>query len=352
MKNISAATSSSLNTSTGDVPSKVKGIIWCGVFAMESIFIVVGNLLTIVLFASSRKLRKKSLLIAINMAFADAMIGIVCLPLHIYVNIGNSYQLWTSDSYLTFFGTTFEITQTVFSQASLISSALISGERFFAIYWPLKHQILPVRAYYVVISIIWALSIIVTTVFITVRLLISRKYAFYTLMSCYMILLFIVCFCNSGIWRKFRLTSNIFQQHNRGTKNRRLTTTLLFVSIVALLSWFPMIIIFQVSPINIGYAHYFAFALCYFSFFVNPVVYALRFPEFRQALVLCFSRRKLKLHKQGHCREKTYNRVATLTPVTRPRAFSPEPSHLQLEFKETIIWKPRENDLLLMETEL
>ena len=344
MKNVSAATRSSLNASDEGLPFKVKGIIWCGVFAIESIFIVIGNLLTIVLFATSRKLRKRSLLIAINMAFADAMIGIVCLPLHIYVNIGRAYQLWTPDTSL---GTVFEIFQTVFGQASLISSALISGERFFAIYWPLKHQIVPVRAYYVVISIIWALSIIVTTVFITLILLRSRDHAFYTLMPCYLTLLIIMCFCNSGIIRKFRLRSNTLRQRSRGTLNRRLTTTLLFVSIVAFLSWFPKIII-MISRVKVPeYVFDIAFLLLYFNSLVNPVVYALRIDEFKQALVLCCLRRKSKLDGQTDrwSDRSTHRRMdrlshcmsAPLTPGTQLRTLIPETCHLRLAFENNTV---------------
>ena len=341
MKNISAATSSSLNTSEWDLPFKVKGIIWCGVFAMESICVVIGNLLTIVLFASSRKLRKKSLLIAINMAFADAMIGIVCLPLHIYVNIGRAYQLWTPDTSL---GIMFHITQTVFGQASLISSALISGERFFAIYWPLKHQILPVQAYYVAISIIWALSIILTTVFIALFLLTSTDHAFYTLMPWFLTLLIIVCLCNSGIIRKFRLRSNTLRQRSRGTLNRRLTTTLLFVSMVAFLSWFPKIII-MISRVQVSkYVHDIAFLLLYFNSLVNPVVYALRIAEFRQALVLCCLRRKSKLDGQTdrwsirstHRRmDRLSDRMSSpLTPGTQVRTLIPQTCHLRLALED------------------
>ena len=48
-----------------------------------------GNLLTIVLFAVEKRLRKKSLFVVINMAFADMMFGTVSLPLFVYyISIG------------------------------------------------------------------------------------------------------------------------------------------------------------------------------------------------------------------------------------------------------------------------
>ena len=75
------------------VPSMAEGIALCAAFILLFVFIVVGNLLTIVLFAKNRRLRKKSLFLIINMAFADLMLGTVTLPIYIF-SLGASFQLW------------------------------------------------------------------------------------------------------------------------------------------------------------------------------------------------------------------------------------------------------------------
>ena len=83
------------------VPSKAEDIVWCSVFTLESVFTVVGNLLTIVLFAVDKTLRKKSLFLVINMAFADLLLGAVSMPLYIYIVLGiDLYQLWTGSMYM------------------------------------------------------------------------------------------------------------------------------------------------------------------------------------------------------------------------------------------------------------
>ena len=79
--NIKAAANISLKNATDSskvVPSKAEGIALCTTFILTVIFIVVGNLLTIVLFAFNRRLYKRSLLLVINMAFAD-ILGTVSL---------------------------------------------------------------------------------------------------------------------------------------------------------------------------------------------------------------------------------------------------------------------------------
>ena len=122
------------------VPSKVEGIAWCTAFPLVFVFVVVGNLLNIVLFVVNRSLRKKSLHLVINMAFDDLMLGTVSLPLYIYY-VGYRFELWKGGRPMSL-SIFYAIVDTFFSHASLISAAFISGERFYAIYWPFKHRTL------------------------------------------------------------------------------------------------------------------------------------------------------------------------------------------------------------------
>ncbi len=64
MNNASAANNGTKNAtaSTIAVLSKAEGIALCSAFILVSVFIVVGNLLTIVLFAANKGLRKKRLI--------------------------------------------------------------------------------------------------------------------------------------------------------------------------------------------------------------------------------------------------------------------------------------------------
>ena len=57
-----------------------------------------------------------------------------------------------------------------------------------------------------------------------------------------LLLIFVVCGCNIAIWRKFQHERVASKQQNRTSQKKRLTKTLLFVSILALLSWLPITI--------------------------------------------------------------------------------------------------------------
>ena len=144
------------------VSSKIDGIVLCTAFILSSMFIIVGNLLSIVLFAVNRSLRKRSLILVINMAFADLMLGTVALPIYIYY-VGAHFQLWNGGR-LVFWYTLYLIVDTFFKLASSISVAFISGERLYETYWPLKHRTLAMRTYCIIIFMVRTLAFLVDLV--------------------------------------------------------------------------------------------------------------------------------------------------------------------------------------------
>ena len=288
-----AATNTSENPtgSSRIVPPYAEGIALCTAFVLILVFSVVENLLTVVLFAVNRKLRRKrSLFLVINMTFADLMVGAVILPIYIYA-VGAHYKFWTggwSTSLIIFY----RLVDSFFMLASLNSAAFISVERFSALYWPLKHRTLLKGAYRTVSFMVWTLALVIAAVWTTLSGFLSTKDALYATTPCILILTLIIYGCNIGIWIKWKHRRiRPSQGRNRDLQNRRLTNTLMFVSILALLSWFPVIIfnyliyVYNV-PIPLKYYHL-VNAISYSSSLANPVVYALRVPEVREALVLC-----------------------------------------------------------------
>ena len=302
--------------------SKIDGIALCTVFILSSMFIIVGNLLTIVLFAVNRRLRNRSLLLVINMAFADLMLGTVALPLYIY-HVGAHFQLWNGEG-LMFWYTIYVIVDTVFTLASSISVAFISGERLYATYWPLKHRTLSMRTYRIIIFAVWTLAFLVATLWTTLNLFFSTKHAIYPLTIYALLLIFSICGCNIAIWRKFRHGRIASKHQNITSQKKRLTKTLLFVSFLALLSWLPITImhyLIVVFEVQIARRFYFlVVVLTYSNSFVNPLVYALRIPVFREALVLCCLR-KPAVAARSHLSKKEIVKTCALMPGTRRQTF-------------------------------
>ena len=334
-----AATNSSENAtgSSRIFPSYAEGIALCTAFILTLVFIVVGNLPTLVLFAVNRKLRRKrNLFLVINMAFADLMVGAVILPIYIYA-LGAVYKFWTggwSMSLKIFY----QLADSFFMLASLNSAASISVERFFAIYWPFKHRTLSKTAYRIVSFMVWTLALVIAAVWTTLGNFISGKDALYVTTPCILILMLIICGCNIGIWIKWQHGRiRPLQGRNRDLQNRRLTNTLMFVSILALVSWLPVIIfnyIIYVYNVQIPLKYYHLVnALSYSSSFANPVVYALRIPEVRGALALCCFRRQTAAPGMKDVKRK-YGKTLALTNLT---TLGIETSHGQQAFEEELM---------------
>ena len=330
--NSTAAANTSSNSVTDSsrmVPSTAEGIALCTAFILSFVFITVGNLLTIVLFAVNKKLRKRSLFLLINMAFADLMLGTVTLPIYIYA-VGTRFQLWkdgSSMSLLIFY----TIVDMFFSQASLISAAFISGERLYAIYWPFNHRTLSMRAHRISIVILWTLAFLIATIWSTSYFLTSMKLTVFVGTSHVLILIFIICGCNICIWRKFRHGSIASQQPNKEMLNKRLTKTLMLVAILASLSWLPLItfnsLIF-VYDVQIPSKFYNLVNLVnYSNSFANPVLYALRIPEFREAWALCFLRKPATSNIRKHVSRK--EETIALKTAKELSTAQTETSHLQ-----------------------
>ncbi|CAH3155942.1 unnamed protein product, partial [Porites lobata] len=239
-KNMSASTSSLNNSFSAmvmdELLSEAQVIAWSCALASEAVVIVLGNLLTIVLFTFNRKLRnKKRLYLVINMAFADLVLGGASLPLFVYLITATRRLCFTE------FPTFFIIIFTVSSMASFTTAALICAERFYAIFWPLKHRTLSTRAYKLVVLMAWTLAILFSTVYILLfRLSLGGFFAFATLYG--LLLIVTICSLNIVIWRKMQQKSVPCHQ-NRDMQLQRLTKALSLVSVGTLSSWIPAIII-------------------------------------------------------------------------------------------------------------
>ena len=320
MTNVSASTSSSSFSSTAKLFPNAQIIAWSFAFSAQAVAVVMGNMLAIALFAFNKKLRKKkSLYLVMNMAFADLMLGGIFLPSFIFFLVTPENQ--TSHERSAIF---LKIILMFFSLASSITAALISAERFYAIYWPLKHRTLSTRAYRLVILMVWTLAILFSTVYV---LLFWSPMTLNSFLCSYILLLVLtICGLNIGIWRKFKRKTPSHQQ-NRALQQQRLTKALLYVSVFTLISWIPISLCNLIG--SFGYnIHDHILLLTLFMYlsssFINPVVYAIRIPEFKQALPnTCCFRRRVLMDRKGN--------------IERLNMAAADHNHAQLTFEQKIV---------------
>lgn len=260
--------------------SQTDGVIWCTALALVSLFVVIGNVLSLGIFALNKKLRKKSFLLVINMAFADLMLGALALPLYIY-HVGKDFKLWTADGNDSL-EMLYRVVDTVCAQASIITATFIAVERFFATGWPLKHRLLARRrTYYFSIALVWFSSAAISTTVIHFSL-ISFSICIYIWVSYACTLTLVIACCYIGIRKNYKTGRKLLCR----SPNERPTKTLLIVTFVVLLLWLPMITVNALSlyiPINHNIL-LFVNLINFSNSLANPILYSLRISEFRKAL--------------------------------------------------------------------
>ena len=215
-------------------------------------------------------------------------------------------------------------------QASILSAALISGERFYAIHWPLRHRILSTREYYIAISIAWAVAFVVSAILSILSFFVSIKAVLHFWLPYTLALMFITFGCNFSIWREFRRRRTFPMQQNRGSQNQRLVKTLLLISILALFSWIPLIIMNTLFVFNCSInwsVYYWASFLSISNSLVNPLVYALRIPEFKNALgsmCCCTNRSAIKSVAAKERRKNRFTDLPSSEAQLKAMSTSPE----------------------------
>ena len=261
-------------------------IAWHAVFVTESVIIVSVNLLTIIVFMRNKNLRKRSTCLVINLTVVDMLVGVLFgVPLFPFLpcNIFVDYM----EVILTHVVLIFLLV------ASVTNIAVISLERMHATFRPFKHRVIKKWVYGVTIAGIWVLAFIVNVARMVVTLTAPVLLPVY-----YCMCLFVICVCYTCISIKFFCGAHP-QHHGGANRQRKLTVTLLIMTIVSLIMFLPFVLglfffltqkrsgLFR-SPLYMSAT----FVLSGANSFVNPMLYTLRIPEFKKALISLFRRRR------------------------------------------------------------
>ena len=272
---------------------------WCVVYGIESAAIILGNLLVIAAFASTKSLHKKTYLLLISLAVADLLVGAVAVPMFIHVIGGTVTDWWELDSHVPHTQTAIEI---FCSYASIFFLVAIALERLYAALSPLNHGNTKAWAYYIVIASIWALSLLLSILSFLREGHVGAAdnegvfYFIMVLLALSMITLVIAYGIIAVILLSYRSKSDDFE--------KKMAVTLLILTVIFIVTWLPFKVInyiFQLDPNStlscaendsacIFHAVYATKLLHYFNSIVNPIVYALRVKDFRIGVRRIFCR--------------------------------------------------------------
>ena len=272
-------------------------ITWFAVTLTVCVATVTVNLISIILFIKNRSLRTRSMYLVINLTIADMFVGGFS---HFYpfqyladtcdiVKMNLSQEL---EVIITFLFVWFPLT-------SLTNIAVISLDRMHATIRPFRHRLIKKWVYGVTIAGVWVLAAMVSTVILILPKYWKKSWTFWPSYIC--LCLFVICVSYSSIVVKFLCGAHP-QHHGADNRQRKLTVTLFIMTIVSLLMWLPYTVysflVFEnrimkfLSFQEIQRLTFSLIILYFMNSFVNPIVYTIRIPEFRKALLLLFKRQR------------------------------------------------------------
>ena len=258
------------------------------------------NFLTILVFVKNRFLRKRGMYLVINLAVADMLVG--AFPVSCtYLSLGQTCNIWKGHCSI---GQGFEVLHMLwhmFLIASLTNLTMISIERAHATFRPFEHHVITQRVYGTVIAVSWLLASLIATSLEVISQT-RRDLYFYVWNTFNAICLFVICVSYLSI--AVNVCCSVRPQHHDRavSREKKLTKTLLIVTLVSLLLWLPYIIcsflffstdiITSLSPLAIKLLNYACIFLYFANSFVNSILYATRMSNFRRAAILLCRRNR------------------------------------------------------------
>ena len=278
-------------------------IAWLTVLNIEAVAIVIMNALTIIIYLKERILRKRSMYLVISLAVVDMFVA--CNLIFESLLLGERGNLWTINLLWSFeiFIVYFFLSY-FFPLASVTNLAAISLERMHATFRPFKHRLIKKKIFGAAVAGVWFTAALSTAIVFSpfflglsdITPLLYRVVAasYFSLLLC---CLFIMVISYSSIATKFYCGTHP-QHHGAIRRERKLTKTLFIVTIVSLILVTPFTIfclyvivspgeIFEtISYHTMLLLFYFLRCLFFANSLINPLLYALKMPQFKRALFL------------------------------------------------------------------
>lgn len=315
---------------------------WFVAFGVEALIIIAGNLITILAFASRKSSKKGRFLLLINLSIADLLVGAIPLPLYL-AYLGSLLSFWQLH-----WGKALEIilfgVDVLLGFASVMTLTVISLERVYATVVPVAYRGLKRRNYWFSVALIWFVAFSTAGVCLASNFVLnSLEIATYVSMSLLSVLCCVISVSYITIWYRIKSKRRNIRQKTNEYENK-LALTLFIVTVTSLAAWLPFVIVnvlFVFSSVHFSFNFvYFSKILHYGNSFVNPIVYSLRMPEFRNSVVRMFS---LRSSQRRLARHQPSN-LCSVTEIGQDTFRSNRGTQLSTNTKKTTVtWRKSEN---------
>ena len=275
--------------------SRSEGVVFCMAYLVESLTIIIGNLIIITVFTRTRRLRnRRKYHLLLNLAVADLLVGAIAVPSFV-CGLSSHFDLWDAQvDYQTFVVVDNLVVFT--TCASFVNLITISLERMYATLWPLKHRLLRARTYHVLAGLSWTVSIYAISLNMAQQYYVVSSFVYLYIWLSFICCSLLVIFASYiSIWIKTKFGQQS-RHHVTTAQDRKLTVSLFLVTAVSLVTILPSPVTNAVFlPIGLTPSflrtHYSTMLLLFANSLVNPIIYAFRMPQFRHAAVQLVCRR-------------------------------------------------------------
>ncbi|XP_078347129.1 kappa-type opioid receptor-like [Oculina patagonica] len=294
MANATDETDAKWNNASQPYVEKPEAIFWCGLFILEAVLIIVGNLLTTIVFLRSKKLRKRRYYLMINLAISDTLVGALAMPLFV-VQFGKSLNVWNTSPDRKVPGDVSLFFDMFAGFASIAFLAMIALERLYATLRPFSYRALKSRWYVLFTIIAWIaagsipslhlIAIKFPEVFHSSSSPTLKMAMWVPFLSAFLLL---ICVSYAVIWRKVRIVHRSVKQRVV-EKESSLSRICLLVTAMSLVAWLPFVVVNMVFELSrratfLFHVFYIAKFLHFANSLLNPVLYVLKIPEFKAGL--------------------------------------------------------------------
>ena len=281
---------------------------WFAVYLTITGSIVAVNLLSIILFVKNSNLRTRSMYLVINLSVADMFVGgssTVFIVFHFLLHGCKFGDVFFIRRELPPIFLVLSTIQSWLPLTSVTGIAVISLDRMHATFRPFRHRNIKKWAYGVTIAGVWILTamILIPLPLISLYGNLHQQwqllFPFYLWRSYCFLCLIVICVSYTSIALKFWCGTRP-PSHGAANRQRKLTVTLFIMTIVSLLLWLPFVVHTFVLRFVLDRLSFLTYTRLRLSFIllyhtnslVNPIIYTIRMPEFRRALLILFKRRQ------------------------------------------------------------
>ncbi|XP_053977646.1 neuropeptide SIFamide receptor-like [Hylaeus anthracinus] len=327
--------------------SMAMSAVYCVAYVLVFVVGLIGNSFVIAVVYRSPRMRTVTNFFIVNLAVADVLVIVFCLPATLMSNIFVPWILgWFMCKAVTYI-------QGVSVAASVYSLVAVSLDRFLAIWWPLKCQITKRRARMMIV-VIWVVALTITLPWLLffdlvaiyesepdLRLCLDRWphpedgtlfFLIGNLTFCYVLPTILISLCYIliwiKVWRRHIPTDTKDAQMERIQQKSKVKVVKMLVVVVILfvLSWLPLYVIFTVIKLGgdeeereeeiLSIATPIAQWLGASNSCINPILYAFFNKKYRRGFVA--------IMKSGRCCGKIryYETVAIMSSSTSMRKSS------------------------------